>query len=220
MWLCVYVLSVSFPHLFFLYIKIYLFLVVQSLSCCLGFSLLAGSGATLSLRCVGSLLCWLLLWVPGAGSAGFSICACGLSRCGAWALEHTLRSCGMCSELLPSIFPDEGWSPCLLHGQKMLYHPATREASVSLTDILVFNSKTSDNHKIPVIFSHMSCKYFLTLVFALYICSRYFWQVIFFNFDVVVQSIISFYLFQWAFSLGQSLGITSEKHSQTCALVG
>ena len=59
--------------------------------------------------------------------------------------------------------------------RKMLYHPATKEASVCLTDILMFlNSKTSDNHKIPVIFSHMSCKNFLTLVFALYICSWYF----------------------------------------------
>ena len=54
MTVCVYVLSVSFPHLFFsLYKDLFVFGRAES-QCCLGLSLLAGSGATLSLRCVAS----------------------------------------------------------------------------------------------------------------------------------------------------------------------
>ena len=124
MTVCVYVLSVSFPHLFFSLYKD-LFVFSRAVSVLPGpFSSCRERGHSLPAVC-GFLCCaGFSCGSQAAGSAGFSICACGLSRCGAWALEHTLRSCGMCSELLPSIFPDEAWSPCLLHGQEDALPPS------------------------------------------------------------------------------------------------
>ena len=51
---------------FFFLNLIYLFLVVLSLCCCTGFSLVAGSGGYLLVQCMGFSLQWFLLWSSGS----------------------------------------------------------------------------------------------------------------------------------------------------------
>ena len=89
--MCICVLSISFLHLFF-YMKICLFLVMLSLSCCMGFSLVAATR-----DCSLLMVCGLLVMVasPVVDPAVFA--ACGLSRCGSWAVAHRLSSCGICN---------------------------------------------------------------------------------------------------------------------------
>lgn len=90
----------------------------------------------------------------------------------------------------------------------------------SFTDILVLlNCKTSAYSKVPVLFNHIYYKCFLILLFAFYILSGYVLTGEFFRFD---SHLINHFLwaFPMSFLLGPSFGITtSEKHSQTSALV-
>ena len=84
MWLC--------PLIFFFnkFICFYLFIFgcVGSLLLGVGFSLVAESRGSSSLRCTGFSLQWLLLSQSmGSRRAGFS-------SCGLWALEGRLSSCG------------------------------------------------------------------------------------------------------------------------------
>ena len=74
-----------------------------------GLSLVAASGGYSSLTCTGFSSWWLLLLrSTGSRHVGFSSCgtwasvivARGLSRCGLWALEHRLSSCGTRTLLL------------------------------------------------------------------------------------------------------------------------
>ena len=79
----------------FFSVLIYLFLTVLGLQCCAGFSLVAASGSS-SLVAVGRCLIVVASLVAehrlyGAQAPVFVVR--GLSRCGSWALEHTLSSC-------------------------------------------------------------------------------------------------------------------------------
>ena len=72
--------------------KIYLFLIMLSLSCYMGFSLVAASRGYSLLVVCGRLVMVASLVVDPAVFA-----ACGLSKCGFWALAHRLSSCGICN---------------------------------------------------------------------------------------------------------------------------
>ena len=65
--------------------------------------------------CAGSLL--ISLWRPGAGrERAFHRCSC----CRASALGHVgsvVAAHGLSCSVACGIFPDQGSSPCLLHGQ-------------------------------------------------------------------------------------------------------
>ena len=71
------------------------------LRCCVGFSLVVVSGATLcrsawTSHCGGFSCCR----ARALGLSGFSSCVSGLRSCGSQALEHRLNSCGARAQLL------------------------------------------------------------------------------------------------------------------------
>ena len=88
-------------------------------------------GNTAWLQCEGFSLQWLLF----LQNMGFR--HLGFSSCGSWALEHKLIRLRFSCSMACGIFLDQGWNPCLLHGQAdswSLSHPGSlREAFLNIS---------------------------------------------------------------------------------------
>ena len=77
---------------------------VESSLLCEGFSLVVVGGGY-SLASVHGLLVVASLMVQGLqGTQASAVAACGLSSCGSWALEHRLKSCGVWTWFLCSMW--------------------------------------------------------------------------------------------------------------------
>ena len=118
-----------------------------------GLSLVAASGGSSSLRCVGFSLRWLLLLRSmGSRHVGSVVVARGLSSCGSRALERRLSSCGAQALLLRGMWdlPGPGIEPVspALAGRFLTTAPPGKSLYILLngdyTGVMVLESGSSE----------------------------------------------------------------------------